>query len=89
MAFLRAQPNSSGKVGFIDFCSGGRHAYLCACRLDSVDVIIDCWGGNLIVDDKSQLNVNRPVAPIDLTQRLRRPLLGLFGNDDETRTPIR
>jgi carboxymethylenebutenolidase len=31
VTFLRAQPNSSGKVGVIGFCSGGRHAYLCAC----------------------------------------------------------
>src|SRR5580700_11349526 len=83
MAFLRAQPNSSGKVGLIGFCSGGRHAYLCACRLDSVNAIVDCWGGNVVVDDKSQLNAKRPVAPIDLTDGLRCPLLGLFGNDDE------
>jgi carboxymethylenebutenolidase len=83
MAFLRAQPNSSGKVGLIGFCSGGRHAYLCACRLDSVDAIVDCWGGNVIVDDKTQLNAKRPVAPIELTAGLRCPLLGIFGNDDE------
>jgi carboxymethylenebutenolidase len=83
MAFLRAQSNSSGKVGLIGFCSGGRHAYLCACRLDSVDAIVDCWGGNVIVDDKSQLNAKRPVAPIELTAGLRCPLLGIFGNDDE------
>jgi carboxymethylenebutenolidase len=35
------------------------------------------------LDDKSLLNAKRPVAPIDLTQGLRCPLLGLFGNDDE------
>ena len=53
MRFLRAQPNSTGKVGIIGFCSGGRHAYLCACQLHAVDAAIDCWGGNVIVDDKS------------------------------------
>ena len=83
IAFLRAQPNSTGKVGVIGFCSGGRHAYLCACQLAGVDAAIDCWGGNVIADDKSQLNANRPVAPIDLTEGLRCPLLGVFGNDDE------
>ena len=36
----------------------------------------------MIVDDKTQLNAKRPVAPIDLTENLRCPLLGLFGNDD-------
>src|SRR5580692_10254681 len=83
MAFLRAQPNTTGKVGIIGFCSGGRHAYLCACRIEGVDAIVDCWGGNVIVDDPSQLNAKRPVAPIDLTGSLRAPLLGLFGNDDQ------
>jgi len=86
MTFLRAQPNANGKVGIIGFCSGGRHAYLCACRIDQLDAIVDCWGGNVIVDDKSQLNAKRPVAPIDLTENLRAPLLGLFGNDDQNPT---
>src|SRR4029077_1203933 len=40
-------------------------------------------GGNVIVDDKKLLNDKRPVAPIDLTEQLRAPLIGLFGNDDE------
>lgn len=83
IAYLRAQPNSNGKVGVIGFCSGGRHAYLCGCRLPDIDAVIDCWGGNVIVDDKAQLNAKRPVAPIDLTEQLRAPLLGIFGNDDE------
>jgi carboxymethylenebutenolidase len=83
IAFLRAQPNSNGKVGVIGFCSGGRHAYLAACRLADIDAIVDCWGGNVIVDDPKQLNAKRPVAPIDLTEKLTCPLIGLFGNDDE------
>src|SRR5262249_62065144 len=83
IAYLRAQANSNGKIAVIGFCSGGRHAYLCACRLPAIDAIVDCWGGNVIVDDKSQLNAKRPVAPIDLTEQLRAPLLGIFGNDDQ------
>jgi carboxymethylenebutenolidase len=84
IAYLRAQPNASGKVGVIGFCSGGRHAYLVGCRLNTeVDAVVDCWGGNVIVDDKSALNDKRPVAPIDLTEQLRAPLIGIFGNDDE------
>jgi carboxymethylenebutenolidase len=41
----------------------------------------------VIVDDKSALNNMRPVAPIDLTDNLRAPLLGLFGNDDQHPSP--
>jgi carboxymethylenebutenolidase len=83
MAFLRAQPSHNGKIGAIGFCSGGRHAYLCGCRIPDLDAVVDCWGGNVVVDDKSQLNAKRPVAPIDLTEQLRAPLLGIFGNDDQ------
>ncbi len=41
----------------------------------------------MIVDDPNQLSDKRPVAPIDLTERMRAPLLGLFGNDDRDPTP--
>ena len=87
LSFVRAQPNASGKIGVIGFCSGGRHAYLAACRIAGIDAAVDCWGGNVIVDDPSQLNELRPVAPIELTQSLSCPLLGLFGNDDRNPTP--
>ncbi len=83
MEFLRSQPNSNGKVGVIGFCSGGRHAYLAGCKLSGIDAVVDCWGGSVIVDDPKQLNAKRPVAPIDLTEKLTAPLLGIFGNDDQ------
>jgi carboxymethylenebutenolidase len=87
MEFLRAQPYANGKVGVIGFCSGGRHTYLAACRLPGVDAAVDCWGGGVIVDDPKLLTDLRPVAPIDLTERMTAPLLGIFGNDDANPTP--
>jgi carboxymethylenebutenolidase len=87
LAFLRAQPHASGKVGIIGFCSGGRHAYLTACSVPGFDALVDCWGGNVIVDDPAQLNAKRPVAPIDLTEKLRCPILGIFGNNDKNPSP--
>ncbi len=80
--FLRAQPYANGRVGIIGFCSGGRHAYLVACRVPEVDAAVDCWGGGVIIDDPAQLTEKRPVAPIDLTPYLSCPLLGIFGNED-------
>ena len=86
--WLRAHPLANGKVGVIGFCSGGRHAYLAACRRPEVfDAIVDCWGGNVVVDDPAQLTPKRPVAPIDYTPSLRAPLLGLFGNEDQNPSP--
>jgi carboxymethylenebutenolidase len=81
--FLRAQSNSNGKVGVIGFCSGGRQSYLAGCSIPGLDAVVDCWGGNVVVDDKKQLDAKKPVAPIDLTEKLTAPLLGIFGNDDQ------
>ena len=78
MAFLRAQPNASGKIGLIGFCSGGRHVYLAACTLPGIDAAVDCWGGNVIVDDPKLLNDKRPVAPIDLTEQTELPAARYF-----------
>jgi carboxymethylenebutenolidase len=87
MAFLRAQPNASGKIGVIGFCSGGRHTYLAACTLPDIDAAVDCWGGRVIVDDPKEFTSQRPIAPITLTEKLNCPLLGIFGNDDKNPTP--
>ena len=62
------------------------HAYLAACTLSGVDAVVDCWGGNVVVDNPKDLNAKRPVAPIDLTGKLSAPLLGIFGNDDANPT---
>jgi carboxymethylenebutenolidase len=87
IAWLRTQPGSNGRVGVIGFCSGGRHTFLAACTVPGIDAAVDCWGGNVVVDDKSQLTPMRPVAPIDYTAKLACPLLGIFGNDDKNPTP--
>jgi carboxymethylenebutenolidase len=85
-AWLRARPEVNGKVGVIGFCSGGRHAFLVCCRTTEFDAMVDCWGGNVVVDDPKALNAKRPVAPIDLADKINCPILGLFGNDDANPT---
>lgn len=86
LRFLKALPNANRKVGFFGTCSGGRHAYLAACRLDGVDAVVDCWGGG-IVAEADELTEQRPVAPIDLTPELDAPVLGLFGDQDQNPSP--
>ncbi|MBL8095828.1 MAG: dienelactone hydrolase family protein [Anaerolineales bacterium] len=86
LATLRAQPYLSGKVGIFGTCSGGRHAYLAACRLRGFDAVVDCWGGNVVMAP-GDLSPKRPVAPLDYTVDLSCPLLGLFGAEDRSPTP--
>jgi carboxymethylenebutenolidase len=86
LQFLRALPYSSGKVGVFGTCSGGRHAYLSACRLSGFSAVIDCWGGRVVMS-KEELTPRQPVAPIDYTQELSCPLLGIFGEEDRSPTP--
>ncbi len=83
---LKALPYVNGKVGIFGTCSGGRHAYLCACRIPGFSALVDCWGGRVVMAPE-ELTPKQPVAPLDYTKDLSIPLLGLFGNDDHTPTP--
>jgi carboxymethylenebutenolidase len=86
VALLRSLPYANGKVALFGTCSGGRHAYLAACRLKNVDALVDCWGGRVVMAAKD-LTPNQPVAPVDYTADLPCPILGLFGNDDTSPSP--
>ncbi len=83
---LRSLPYASGKVGIVGTCSGGRHAYLTACRTAGFDAVIDLWGGRVVMTP-AELTPKQPVAPIDYTADLACPLLGLFGEDDKFPSP--
>jgi carboxymethylenebutenolidase len=83
--YLRGLPTSNGKVGVIGYCSGGRQAVLAACCLE-VDAAVDCYGAFVT----SASPAGWPYEVADLRDRLgdlRCPLLGLFGNDDQTPSP--
>jgi carboxymethylenebutenolidase len=85
LALLQAHPSSNGNVGIFGTCSGGRHAYLAACRLDGFNAIIDCWGGRVVMA-ASELTPKMPVAPLDYTRDLSCPVLGIFGEEDQSPT---
>jgi len=86
MNLLRSLPFVNGKVGVFGTCSGGRHAFLAACRLRGFNAAVECWGGRVVMS-KEELTPKQPVAPIDYTRDLSCPLIGLFGNEDKSPSP--
>lgn len=84
--YLQSLPNVSDKIGVWGTCSGGRHAYLAACRIPGFSAVVDCWGGRVVMEEKD-LSPTFPVAPLDYTKDLNIPLLGIFGQDDHSPTP--
>lgn len=79
--FLRAQPNSNGKVATIGYCSGGRQSFLCGVRLP-LEGVIDCYGAFVAVDPSPDypLKVKGLIGEVGA---LSAPLLGLFGAEDQ------
>ncbi len=86
MEHLRALATSSGKVGCIGFCSGGRQSYLVACNVPSLNAAVVCYGGR-IVGGTEQLNEVQPKAPIDMTSDIDCPVLCLSGAEDSSPSP--
>ena len=86
LQYLLSLPYVNGKAGVMGTCSGGRHTVLAACRISGFGAAVDCWGGRVVMPPDS-LNPKQPVAPIDYTKDLSCPLLGLFGEEDQSPTP--
>jgi len=84
--YLESLPYYSGKVGIIGFCSGGRQVYITACRITRINAAVDCYGGRVVVGPEA-LTQRQPVAPIDMTEDMACPLLGLFGAEDRSPNP--
>jgi carboxymethylenebutenolidase len=84
-AYLRALPNTNGKVGVIGYCSGGRQSFLAATSL-ALDAAVDCYGAFVVgvVPEGMPLKVG-PI--VDRAPLLSCPLLGLFGAEDQYPSP--
>ena len=86
MNHLRSLLYSNAKVGVIGSCSGGRQTTLVACRTTGFNAAVDLWGGRVVMSQE-EITPKQPVAPIDYTRDLSCPLLGIFGEDDQSPTP--
>lgn len=82
---LRSLDSSNGKVGVIGHCSGGRQAFLAACRLP-FDAAVDCYGAFVVGTPPPEMPST--VTPLlGIAGDLSCPLLGLFGAEDRFPSP--
>jgi carboxymethylenebutenolidase len=83
--YLRSLGSTNGKVGVIGYCSGGRQAFLAACRLP-LDAAVDCYGAFVVAPPPDGIPLK--VEPVvGLAGDLSCPLLGLFGAEDTHPSP--
>ena len=85
LGFLRSSA-STGKVGVIGFCSGGRVTLMVAAKIPSLDAAVNCWGGN-VIPAPERINANQPVPVFEMLPEVNCPVLGFFGNDDGNPDP--
>jgi carboxymethylenebutenolidase len=84
--YVLSLPSSNGKTAVFGTCSGGRQAFLAGCKSDIFDGVIECWGGNVIMEPE-QLTEKQPISPNQFTRDLKAPILGLYGDLDKSPTP--
>ena len=69
-------------IGITGFCMGGRVTYLMCASDERFKAGVVCWGGNIMVPWG-----RRDDAPFDLSEKIKAPILGLFGEDDPNPNP--
>ena len=85
---LLRRDDTTGAVGCIGFCSGGRQTLLFACNTDKLSAAVDCWGGfTLRASADAQTTPQRPVTVIDQLDRLSCPTLVVVGAEDGNPSP--
>jgi carboxymethylenebutenolidase len=85
LSYLRASDGSSGKVGVIGYCSGGRQAFLGACSLP-MDAAVDCYGSFVTNETPKEIPLRfKPL--LHLAGNLSCPMLGVFGGHDPNPSP--
>lgn len=68
------------KVGSVGFCMGGLYSYLLAAKSDQLSAAVDFYG-RIVYTETSP---NKPDSPLDLADKLKCPLLGNFGETDQS-----
>jgi carboxymethylenebutenolidase len=86
--FLNADSGTTGKIGCIGFCSGGRQALMFACNTKSLAAAVDCWGGfTTRATPDAVTTATRPKPIADMIEGLCCPLYLAAGEEDQNPSP--
>jgi carboxymethylenebutenolidase len=77
VAWAKANGGNTDKLGVTGFCWGGRQTWLYAAHNPNVKAGV-AWYGR-VVGEKSAIS---PVHPIDVADKIKAPILGLYGAKD-------
>jgi carboxymethylenebutenolidase len=77
VAWAKANGGNTDKLGVTGFCWGGRQTWLYTAHNPNVKAGV-AWYGR-VVGDKTPIN---PVQPIDVADKIKAPVLGLYGAKD-------
>ena len=69
------------KIGIVGYCVGGRITYLAATSCPGLDAAVTYYPGRVLVP------FGDGPAPMDLTENIKIPLMGNFGEDDANPSP--
>ena len=84
--YLRSSTPSTGKVGVIGFCSGGRVVLMVSAKVPSLDAAVACYSGN-VIPAPDRITPNQPVPVFEMLPDVNCPVLGIYGNDDGNPDP--
>lgn len=76
-AFALTQGGARGRMGITGFCWGGRMVWLAAAEVSELKSGV-AWYGRI----RSTVNEANPIHPIDIAEKLKWPVLGLYGGAD-------
>lgn len=76
-AFALKQGGAKGRMGVTGFCWGGRIVWLASAELSELSGGV-AWYGRI----RSTVNEANPFHPIDIAEKLKWPVLGLYGAAD-------
>jgi carboxymethylenebutenolidase len=71
------------RIGVVGHCWGGRVAWLAACHLPRLAAAAIFYGGRI----RLPMGTGNP-APIELADRIRCPVIGFFGEEDQNPPPL-